>query len=154
MQIKILLALVLSIMLLGTYSAYAGDEKPEGELTDRMAEAQERLLRAKGSYKTIRMQESAIENMRKATKLSFKAAKLRAKAERMQHKADILVNKANLSALSRGLYITNPLAPIMTEPPPAVASKPAASPVTPPVPGEPINISIPKEEEISYENNN
>lgn len=146
------LILILSFLFF-IFPAYAGDESLSGSVTDRLQEAQERLLSAKGSYKTIKMQEQAIENMRKATKLSLKAAQLRAKSERMQHRADVLVNKATLSALSRGLYITNPLAPVMMQPPPEVATGPARSPVAPPVPGEPINISIPEQEEVSYEQN-
>ena len=127
---------------------YAQEDKAlSGQVADRFTEAQEILLQAKGSYKTIKMQEEAIENMRKATNLSLKAARLRAKAERLQHKADVLVNKANLAALSRGLYITNPLAPaVMTEPPPVVVES-SKTPVSPPVPGSPINIAIPKEQE-------
>ena len=144
--------LILTIILF-SLPVFANDEALSGTVTDRMQEAQERLLSARGSYKTIRMQEKAIENMRKATKLSLRAAQLRAKSERMQHKADVLVNKATLSALSRGLYITNPLAPVMMQPPPEVATGPAMSPVAPPVPGEPINISIPEQEEVSYEQN-
>ena len=128
----------------------ADDGSLAGSVSDSLAEAQEKLLHAKGSYKTIKMQEEAIESMRKATSLSLRAAKLRAKAEKMQHKADVLVNKANLAALSRGLYVTNPLAPVMMEPPPTVSVQPATSPVTPPVPGEPISISIPKEQEVTY----
>ena len=147
MKFLLLILLILSINL---QAAWADGDKPSaGSVLDSLAEAQEKLLHAKGSYKTIRMQEDAIQNMRKATSLSLRAAKLRAKAEKMQHKADVLVNKANLSALSRGLYVTNPLAPVMMQPPPGVAVQPATSPVTPPVPGEPINITIPKQQEVS-----
>jgi hypothetical protein len=145
MKSLLLILLVLSVNL---QSAWA-EEPLSGSVLDSLAEAQEKLLHAKGSYKTIKMQEDAIQNMRKATNLSLKAARLRAKAEKMQHKADVLVNKANLAALSRGLYVTNPLAPVMMQPPPSVAVQPSTSPVTPPVPGEPINISIPKQQEVS-----
>lgn len=144
------LFLVLTILFSNIVPVLAeGEDKLSGGVEDRLAEAQEKLITAKGSYKTIKMQEAAIENMRRATKMSLKAAKLRAKAEKLQYKADTLVNKANLSALSRGLYVTNPLAPVMMQPPPEVASKPADSPVTPPVPGEPINVSIPRQEEVT-----
>ena len=135
MNIKLLLALLLIITMSQGSLCRAQEEKPlTGTVDDRFREAQEKLLHARGSYKTIRMQEEAIQNMRKATKLSLKASKLRAKAERMQMKADSLVNKANLAALSRGLYITNPLAPVMMQPPPTVGVQASASPVAPPVP--------------------
>ena len=97
----------------------------------------------------IKQQEKAIKDMRRATSLSLKASRLRARAEKLQTRADALVNKANLTALSRGLYITNPLAPVMMQPPPAIAAQGATSPVTPPVPGQVINISAPKPEEVS-----
>lgn len=139
--------LALTVVNMFGIQVFAQEEKPlSGQVSDRFTEAQEILLQARGSYKTIKMQEEAIENMRKATNLSLKAARLRTKAERLQHKADVLVNKANLAALSRGLYITNPLAPVKMDPPP-VAIEPATTPVSPPVPGKPINISIPKEQE-------
>jgi len=71
--------------------------------------------------------------------------------ERLQSKADLLVNKANQQALSRGLYITNPLSPpIMMQPPPAVKQT-AQAPTIIPVPGQPVNIIVPRQEEISYE---
>lgn len=123
-----------------------------GEVSDPLVEAQEKLMYAKGSYKTVKQQENAIENMRKATRLSLKAAKLRARAEKLQSKADMLVGKANQAALSRGLYITNPLAPVMMQPPPE-ASKAAQAPSFVPVPGQAINIVIPKQEEVSYDQN-
>ncbi len=123
-----------------------------GEVSDPLIEAQEKLMNAKGSYKTIKQQENAIGNMRKATKLSLKAARLRARAEKLQSRADLLVNKANQTALSRGLYITNPLAPVMMQPPPDV-SKTAKAPSFVPVPGQAINIVIPKQEEVSYDQN-
>ena len=113
-----------------------------GGVSDPLVEAQERLTNIQSTYKTIQQQEDAIKDMRKATKLSLKAAKLRAKAESLQAKADALVNKANQQALSRGLYITNPVAPVMMEPPPQ-----AANPS--PVPGQPINIFIPRQDEVS-----
>ncbi len=116
-----------------------------GQVTDPLVEAQERLLHAKGNYKTIKQQEIAIEDMRKATRLSLKAAKLRAKAEKLQTKADLLVNKANQQALSRGVYITSPLSPVMMQAPP-VAEQPRE---TAPVPGNAINIVLPKQEEVS-----
>ena len=119
-----------------------------GSITDPFVEAQEKLIHAKGSYKTIKQQEDAIQNMRKATRLSLKAANLRAKAEKLQTKADMLVNKANQQALSRGLYITNPLGSIMMQPPP-VAEQPKESA---PVPGNAINIVLPKQEEVSQNN--
>ena len=150
---KTLVAFLILFFLLASV-AYADDkaaaEAPAPDVADRFAEAQGKLLSAKGVYKTIRMQEEAIKNMRKATKLSLNAAKLRAKAEKMQTKADLLVNKANLSALSRGLYITNPLAPVMAQPPPQIVSKPTTTPITPPVPGEPIGVTIPIDEEVSF----
>ncbi|MBI3590943.1 MAG: hypothetical protein HY094_06145 [Candidatus Melainabacteria bacterium] len=156
MNINLFLALLLILtMSQGSLCRAAEEEKPlAGAVEDRFREAQEKLLHAKGSYKTIRMQEEAIQNMRRATKLSLRAARLRAKAERMQNKADALVNKANLAALSRGLYITNPLAPVMMQPPPEVAAQPATSPVTPPVPGQPINVTIPQPQEVSENSNN
>ena len=151
MKLKYHLLALLGLMSLSLSSFGAEEEKVlSGQIEDRLAEAQERLLQAQGSYRTIKMQEDAIENMRKATRLSLKAANLRAKAEKLQRKADVLVNKANVSAVSRGLYITNPLAPIKMEPPPPVVSKHQSSPVTPPVPGEPINITIPSQPEVTY----
>ncbi len=141
--------LILTVSFLSP--ACAEDQKSlSGEVADRFAEAQEKLLNAKGSYKTIKMQEDAIKNMRRATKLSLRASKMRAKAEKLQNKADSLVNKANLAALSRGLYITNPLAPVMMLPPPQLSAEGASSP---PVPGQSIkvNVSIPKSEEVSLQ---
>lgn len=127
---------------------------------DPMVEAQEKLLNAKGSYKTIKGQEKAIKDMKKATKLSLRAAKLRAKAEVLQIKADVLVHKANQAALSRGLYITNPSAAVQLQsasaPPPSAGgatSQTANAPSYVPVPGRPINIIIPKDEEVSYQDN-
>ena len=151
MNFKLLFFIILVVISSTFTQVFAdGEDKLSGSAIDRFAEAQEKLLQARGSYKTIKMQEDAIENMRKATKLSLKASKLRAKAEKLQNKADALVNKANLTALSRGLYITNPLAPVMMQPPPAISAEPQNSPVTPPVPGQQINITIPKPEEVSY----
>ncbi len=134
------------------------------EVTDPLVEAQQKLLSAKGSYKTIRQQETAIEDMRKATKLSLKAAKLRAKAEKLQAKSDALVTKAHQVAISRGLYVTNPLtggAPAgssaMSQPPVlnsamGPANNPtqtASAPSFVPVPGQAINIIVPKDQEVS-----
>ncbi|MBI2995473.1 MAG: hypothetical protein HYY52_02035 [Candidatus Melainabacteria bacterium] len=150
-KFSLLFLLVLISLCLLTKSVRSEEPKSlSAEIIDRYAEAQEKLLHAKVNYKTIRMQENAIENMRKATRLSLKASKLRAKAERLQNKADVLVNKANLAALSRGLYITNPLTPVMSPPPPEVTSQVVSSPVSPPVPGQPINVAIPRGEEVSY----
>lgn len=152
MKLKINLILFF-LILLSTISpspVFSDNGKPlTGEISDPLVEAQEKLLHAKGSYKTIRSQETAIEDMRKATRLSLKAAKLRTRAEKLQARADLLVNKANQQALSRGLYITNPLAPVMMQPPPV---QQAAKPSTViPVPGQPVNIIIPKQEEVSFE---
>ena len=119
-----------------------------GSVNDPFVEAQEKLMHAKGSYKTIKQQEDAIQNMKKATRLSLKAANLRAKAEKLQTKADMLVTKANQQALSKGLYITNPLGQIMMQAPP-VAEQPKESA---PVPGNAINIMLPKNEEVSQNN--
>ena len=149
------LILVFTIFFYG-YPSFANDEKPlTGSVSDPLVEAQEKLINVKGSYKTIRQQEHAIEDMRKATKLSLRAAKLRAKAEKLQSKSDLLVNKANQVALSRGLYITNPMAPVMMQPPPAPnpESQTAKAPAFIPVPGQPINIIVPKQEEVSYQEN-
>ena len=149
MKFLLLVLLVLSVNL---YAMADTGMSLAGSVTDPFVEAQEKLMHAKGSYKTIKQQEDAIQNMRKATRLSLKAANLRARAEKLQTKADILVTKANQQALSKGLYITNPLGPIMMQAPP-VAEKPQEQ--TPkaalfvPVPGQPINIVIPKQEEVS-----
>ena len=153
------LSLILIFLILSAQTVYvpcfsADDGKTlTGQVSDPLVEAQEKLLHAKGSYKTIKAQESAIEDMRRATNLSLKAAKLRAKAEKLQSRADLLVNKANQQALSRGLYITNPLAPVKMQSPPA-AQKTASAPAIYPVPGQPVNIIIPKQEEVSYEDSN
>ena len=139
--------LLLLILLSVNMPVWADTGKPlAGSVSDPFVEAQEKLLHAKGSYKTIRQQESAIEDMRKATRLSLKAAKLRAHAEKLQTKADVLVNRANQQALSKGLYITNPLGGINMQPPPVAeqVKEPAA-----PVPGNAINIVLPKNEEVS-----
>ncbi len=146
MKSLLLILLVLSVNL---QSAWADTGNSlAGSVSDPFVEAQEKLMHAKGSYKTIRQQENAIQDMRKATRLSLKAAKLRAQAEKLQSKADILVGKANQQALSRGLYITNPLGPVMMQPPPA-ADQTAQAPSFVPVPGQAINIVIPKQEEVS-----
>lgn len=150
---KLILILILSSFM---FPAFAGEEKSlngYGSVNDPIVEAQEKLLHAKGSYKTVTQQKSAIEDLRKATKLSLKAAKLRAKAEKLQGKSDLLVNKANQFALSRGLYITNPLSPVMMQPPPATnaQAQTAQAPAIVPVPGQPINIIVPKKEEVSYQ---
>ena len=142
MKFLLLVLLVLSVNL----SAWADTGKPlSGSVSDPFVEAQEKLMHAKGSYKTIKQQEDAIQNMRKATRLSLKAASLRAKAEKLQTKADVLVTKANQQALSKGLYITNPLGGIMMQAPP-VAEQPKESV---PVPGNAVNITFPKQEEVS-----
>ena len=132
--------------------SFADNAKPlTGEVSDPFVEAQEKLMHAKGSYKTIKQQEDAIQNMRRATRLTLKAAQLRAKAEKLQNRADSLVTKANQQALSRGLYITNPMAPVMMQPPPGVnTTETAKAPSILPVPGQPINIIVPKQEEVSY----
>lgn len=122
-----------------------------GSAEDPYVEAQERLMHAKGSYKTAQQQEKAMESMRKAARLSLRASKLRSKAERLQNKADSLVVKANQQALSRGLYITNPLLPVKMQTPPAV-ERTAEKPSFVPVPGQSINIIAPKAEEVSYGN--
>ena len=135
---------LLVLFLFSSQFALANNGGPlTGSVSDPLVDAQEKLLHMKGSYKTIKQQENAIESMRKATRLSLKAAKLRAKAEQLQAKADILVNKANQQALSRGLYITNPLSPVMMQPPPSAQTAKA------PVPGQNINIVLPKTEEVS-----
>lgn len=140
--------LLLTLMILSVnIQSVLADTPLAGSVTDPMVEAQERLLHAKGSYKTIKQQENAIEDMRKATRLSLKAANLRAKAEKLQTKADMLVTKANQQALSRGLYITNPLGQIMMQPPPVAAEPPKSS--SGPVPGQAINIVLPRQEEVS-----
>lgn len=162
--------LFLIIFLLSSYPtlAQSGEQAAAGS-TDPLVEAHQKLLSAKGSYKTIKQQETAIENMRKATKLSLSAAKLRAKAEKLQAKADSLVTKANQVALSRGLYVTNPTAPgaapinppVMDQPPPAVihsvsvpsnTSQTAESQSFVPLPGQPINIILPRNDEVSLSN--
>lgn len=137
-----------------TVRAQALDQQTD----DPMVEAQEKLLNAKGSYKTINEQVKAIKDMKKATKLSLRAAKLRAKAEVLQIKADTLVHKANQAALSRGLYITSPNSAVQLQSasaPPltsgSATSQKAKAPSYVPVPGRPINIIIPKDEEVSYQ---
>lgn len=146
MKFLLLILLILSINL----SAMADTGMPlAGSVNDPFVEAQEKLMHAKGSYKTIKQQEDAIQSMRKATKLSLKAANLRARAEKLQTKADMLVTKANQQALSKGLYITNPLGSIMMQAPP-VAEQPKESA---PVPGNAINIVFPKNNEEVSENN-
>ena len=141
------LLLVLLVLSVNFQSVWADTEKSlTGSVSDPFVEAQEKLMHAKGSYKTIRQQENAIQDMRKATRLSLKAARLRAQAEKLQTKADILVTKANQQALSRGLYITNPLGSIMMQAPP-VAAKDSL------VPGSAINIVLPKQEQVSENDN-
>ena len=152
-KILILFFLILFVQIPFLPSLAAENGKPlTGEVSDPLVEAQEKLLHAKGSYKTIKAQEDAIGDMRKATNLSLKAARLRAKAEKLQSRADLLVNKANQQALSRGLYITNPLAPVKMQSPPQAQQ--AKAPTIIPVPGQPVNIIIPKQEEVSYEDSN
>ena len=140
--------LYLSLVLI--FSSYPLSALSQGTLTgqvnDAVVEAQEKLQNARGSYKTVKDQEKAVGQMRNATKLNLRASKLRAKAEKLQTKADILLNKASQTALSRGLYITNPLLPMMMQPPPQTASRG-------PVPGNPINIIVPRQEEVSYDEN-
>lgn len=166
---KSYLKLFLVILFLAN-SCQAFAQSPQqmpAEVTDPLVEAQQKLLSAKGNYKTIKQQETAIENMRKATKLSLKAAKLRAKAEKLQAKSDSLVTKAHQVALSRGLYVSNPLTPdgapagssVMAQPPPAVinsamgpsnnSNQTASAPSFVPVPGQAINIIVPKDQEVS-----
>ena len=120
-----------------------------GSVSDPFVEAQEKLMYAKGNYKTVKMQERAIKDMRKATRLSLKASNLRAKAERLQNTADALIGKANQHAISRGLYITNPMAPVKMQPPPEAIEQTAKVPI----PGQPINIILPKQEEVSLKQN-
>ena len=146
------LALIFLLVFIA-FPVNAENDSPQGS-GDPMVDAQEKLLHARGNYKTIKAQEDAIESMKKATKLSLRAAKLRAKAEKLQTKADVLVNKANQTALSRGLYITGPNAPVMNQPPQLTApAQTAIAPSFVPVPGQPINIIVPKQEEVSYQEN-
>ncbi|OGI19011.1 MAG: hypothetical protein A3B68_07340 [Candidatus Melainabacteria bacterium RIFCSPHIGHO2_02_FULL_34_12] len=141
----VLLSIILASLCM---PALADNNQPlNGQVSDPYVEAQEKLTFAKGSYKTVKQQEDAIKNMKTATKLSLRAAKLRTKAEKLQTKADILVNKASQTAISRGLYITNPMAPVMMQPPPQQQTVKAPSFV--PVPGQAINIIVPKQEEVS-----
>ncbi len=148
--------LVLSgLILLNTVQAKADNtatNKIQVVASDNFIEAQEKLMNAKGSYRTAVQQEDAIKNMRKAAKLSLRAASLRSKAEKMQTKADTLMNKAGQQAVTRGLYITNPLSPLMMQPPPSVA-KSNDKPSFVPVPGQSINIIAPKAEQVSYDGN-
>ena len=142
--------LMVLIILSTSLSVWADTGKSlSGSVSDPFVEAQEKLMNAKGSYKTIKQQENAIQNMRKETRISLKAANLRAKAEKLQTKADILVTKANQQALSKGLYITNPLGGIMMQAP-TVAEQPKESA---PVPGNAVNITCPKQEEVSQNGN-
>ena len=142
--------LILFFLVIFCCPAFSDSGKPlSGQVSDPLVEAQEKLLHAKGSYKTIKSQEDAIQDMRKATRLSLKAARLRTQAEKLQARADLLVNKANQQALSRGLYITNPLAPVMMQAPPVQQEAKAQTVI--PVPGQPVNIIIPKQEEVSFE---
>jgi|GEM_PF-2080336 len=124
--------------------------KAQAVTSGEYIEAQEKLMYAQGSYKTAKQQENAMENMRKAAKLSLRAAKLRAKAEKTQSKADSLIHKAGQQAVTRGLYITNPLLPVMMQAPP-IAEKTAERPSFVPVPGQSINIIAPRAEQVSYE---
>ena len=151
MKLSLALVLIFTNLFLNNICALAqsNNQPLAGGVSDPFVEAQEKLLHAKGSYKAIRQQENAIEDMRKATRLSLKAAALRAKAEKLQTRADILINKANQQALSRGLYITNPLGPLMMQPPPQAAQQTAKAPM----PGQPINLIFPKQEEVSYDQN-
>ena len=150
MNIAILTLLFLGITLLPVMAN--GNDPQSAANADPFVEAQEKLQSAKGNYRTIRQQENAIQDMRKATRLSLRAAKLRAKAEKLQTKADVLVNKANQHALSRGLYITTPDG-IMMQPPPSAKDQTAKATV--PVPGQPVNIIFPqKQEEVSLDNSN
>ncbi len=147
-----LFSVLLILNLCSFIPAFANNGKPlTGSVSDPLVEAQEKLMNAKGNYKTVRQQENAIEDMRKATKLSLKAAKLRANAEKLQSRADLLVNKATNVAVSRGLYITNPMAPVMMQPPPTAQVKTASVTSVVPIPGQPINIIVPKQEEVSYD---
>lgn len=145
--------LTLLLLLVFVVNSASAESNPALPASDPLVEAQEKLISAKGSYKTIKAQENAIESMRKATKLSLKAAKLRAKAEKLQSKADMLVSKANQTALSRGLYVASPNSPSsMTQsPPPTAPAQTAKAPSFVPVPGQPINIIVPKQEEVSYQ---
>lgn len=143
------LIFILSILLTYFVPAFADNGAPlVGKVSDPIVEAQEKLIYAKGSYATVKEQEKAIEDLKRAVRLSLKASKLRAKAEKLQAKADTLANKATQNAITRGLYITNPLNPIQMQPPPAVeraAEKPA------PIPGQPINIILPRQETVTYD---
>ena len=151
MKVKQIILISLVLISLSLNASAEDPKQLTGQVSDPMVEAQEKLLHARGSYKMIKQQENAIEDMRKATRLSLKAARLRAKAERLQTKSDQLVNKANQAALSRGLYITNPMAPVMMQAPPAAQAVQAKVPSFVPVPGQPINIIVPKQEEVSYQ---
>ncbi len=151
--------ILFSIVLALANCPAKADNVPAGNIqkagttsSEALMEAQEKLMNAKGSYNTARQQESALENMRKAAKLSLKAAKLRSRAEKLQTKADSLVEKASHQAVSRGLYITNPLLPVNMQKPPS-AEQTAKKPTFVPVPGQSINIIAPKANEVSYSNN-
>ena len=83
MKLSLALVLIFTNLFLNNICALAqsNNQPLAGGVSDPFVEAQEKLLHAKGSYKAIRQQENAIEDMRKATRLSLKAAALRAKAE-------------------------------------------------------------------------
>lgn len=142
------LLIFIFLLLLSSFCvSYAQSSQLFGT-NDPMVQAQEKLLRAKGSYETVKQQERAIKDLKKATKLSLKASKLRAKAEKIQAKADALQNKATQNALTRGLYISNPNS---SNQPPADALQRSAEAA--PIPGNPINIFVPKQETVSYDQN-
>jgi hypothetical protein len=152
MRKVIYLILVFSFLFSASCKVLADTNKPlTGEVSDPLVEAQEKLMYAKGSYKTVKDQLQAIKHLRKATRLSLKAAKLRASAEKLQSKADILVNKANQQALTRGLYITSPLSPVMMQPPLQAQQRPVSATSIVPIPGQPVNIIVPRNEEVSYD---
>lgn len=152
MRKAVYLIIVLSFLLNSSCKVFADNNKPlSGQVSDPLVDAQEKLMYAKGSYKTVKDQVQAIKDLRKATRLSLKAANLRARAEKLQSKADILVNKANQQALSRGLYITSPLSPVMMQPPTQAQQRPVSATSIVPVPGQPVNIIVPRNEQVSYE---
>ena len=149
---KLFFTLILSMMFYFFVSASPSMADPsmplQGAVDDPFVEAQEKLMYAKGSYKTITQQQKAVQDMRKAVKLSLKASKLRAKAEKLQNKANLLVTRSNQDAINKGIYITNPLSPVMMQPPPGAEAK---APKPAPVPGQPINIILPKQDQVSYD---
>lgn len=146
---------LLAISLIIVNPSFADDKAnvvpPDKDTVEAIQRAQEKLTSAQGLYNTTKSQERAMENLRKASKLSLKAARLRQKAENIQSKADGLIERAKQSAISSGLQFNETMPIKMEGSPQALEQSANADQIESVVPGQPINIIIPSQKTANAE---